>query len=86
MAAPDGATSVAYTFQLSEGNPDLEQTYVFPVGTGSAGGDLRDALARVAADAMRGYLEAAYPNRAVYASRTYQGAISGTPWPPAEEE
>ncbi|WP_326597743.1 hypothetical protein [Streptomyces sp. NBC_01803] len=85
MAAPNGATSVIYTIHLSEGNPDLEQDYTFPVGTGSVGGDLRDDLAQTAANAMVALLQQRYPSRTVYASRRYQGAIDGTPWPTPEE-
>ncbi|MEV1006136.1 hypothetical protein [Streptomyces sp. NPDC049881] len=85
MAVPQGAASVTYTFRLSDGDPEFELRFQVPVQQGDSG-ELADTVAAVGAAAMLDYLRNAFPARTARTTRSYEGYLTGDPWPPAPAE
>lgn len=81
MAVPEGAKSVNYFFsQYGQGvEINTNITVILAIS-----GDVVALAMEAAMGAFVASLEAQTPGAAVYASRTYEGALQADPWPPAK--
>ena len=75
---PTGAQKVTYSIRVSD--PEVEVIFDVAV-SGSPEGEAADEAIRIGAEAMVSHLEAEYPTATVFASRQYEGFITGDSWP-----
>lgn len=81
MAVPEGAKSVSYLFNQYGGGVEI-QTRISVVLEIS--GDVVATAMEAAMETFVASLEAQTPGAAVFAERSYEGALQADPWPPAK--
>lgn len=81
MTVPEGAKSVSYYFSQYGGGVEVDARIGVVL---AVSGDVVATAMEAAMAAFLASLQAQTPGAAVYADRSYEGALQAEPWPPAK--